>query len=113
VAGSVAASLILVLGVLVFTSAVETGSLLLFALSALGLVGAVVFILGVERPTHPLARGARALGWTMMLGMSLVPTSLLFLPALVVLLAFPSVLGARLTPGPGTEGSAFRAPDPR
>jgi hypothetical protein len=93
--GRVAASLILVLGVLVFISAVETGSLLLFGLSALGVVGALGFAFGFERPTHPKATPARAVGWVMMLGFSLVPTSLLFLPLLVVLLALPCVTAAR------------------
>lgn len=108
--GRVAGSLILVLGVLVFTSAVETGSFLLFALSALGIVGALAFVFGIERPTHPWAARARPVGWGMMLGFSLVPTSLLFLPLLVVLLALPCVRAADITPG--TEASAYRAPDP-
>jgi hypothetical protein len=107
----VAASLILVLGVLVFSSAVETGSVLLFALSADGVVGALLLIFGIERPAHPLSRWARPIGWAMMFAFSLVPTSLLFAPALVVLLALPTVrpdlVGRRQT-----GVSASNAPGP-
>jgi hypothetical protein len=110
--GRVAAAMVLVLGALVFTSAVETGSKLLFGLSALGIAGALLLVFGLERPTHPLARRARMAGWAMMLGFTLVPTSLLFLPALVVLLAFPAAFAARLTPRPGTGASASPAPGP-
>jgi hypothetical protein len=111
--GRVAASLILVLGGLVFTSAVETGSLLLFALSATGLGGALLFIFGIERPTHRLAGVARLVGWVSMFVFTLVPTSLLFLPLLVVLLALPAVFEARLSPRPGREASGSLAPGPR
>jgi hypothetical protein len=108
--GRLAASLILVMSILVFGSATDTGSVLLFALAALGLGGAVLFIFGLERPTHRLARGARALGWMMMLGFSLIPTSFLLLPALVVLLAFPAVLTAGVIPGTATSAFPARRP---
>jgi hypothetical protein len=111
--GRVAASLILVLGGLVFTSAVETGSLLLFALSATGLGGALLFIFGIERPAHRLAGVARLVGWVSMFAFTLVPTSLLFVPAVVVLLALPAVFAARLSPRPGREASGSLAPGPR
>jgi hypothetical protein len=110
--GRVAASLILVLGVLVFTSAIETASLLLFGLSALGVVGALVFVLGIERSTHPWAARARSIGWGMMAGFSLVPTSLLFVPLLVVLLALPTLSPGRLTPRPGRGASGSPPPGP-
>jgi hypothetical protein len=110
--GRVAASLVLLLGVLVFTSAIETTSPLLFALAALAIGGASLFIFGIERPTHPFAPWARALGWVMMAGFSLVPTSLLFVPFVVVLVALPCVSPARLTPRPGTGASASHDPGP-
>ena len=110
--GRVAAGLTLVLGVLVFSSAVETGSVLLFALSADGVLGALLLILGIERPAHPLSRWARSIGWAMMFAFSLVPTSLLFVPALVVLLALPTVRSDFISRRPGTGPSASHVPGP-
>jgi hypothetical protein len=108
--GRVAASLILVLSALVFSSAVETGSALLSLLAADGVLGALLLIFGIERSGHPLAASARPVGWGLMFAFTLVPTSLLFLPALVVLLALPAVLGTRVRRGTGA--SASRAPGP-
>jgi hypothetical protein len=85
-------SLFLLLGALVFTSFTETNSLLLLAMAVLGIGGALVFAFGIERPQHPAARRARQVGWAMMAVFSLVPTSLLFVPFLVVLLALPAVV---------------------
>jgi hypothetical protein len=110
--GRVAASLILVLGALVFTSAVETGSVLLFALAGDGILGGLLLIFGIERPAHPLSRFARPIGWGMMFAFTLVPTSLLFLPALVVLLASPAVRSDAVSPRPETGASAFPDPGP-
>jgi hypothetical protein len=93
--GRVAAGLVFVLGIAVFTSFAETGSALLFLMSADGVVGSALLLLGVERPAH---RHARLLGWAMMLAFTLVPTSLLFLPAVVVLCAAPTAFGSRIEP---------------
>jgi hypothetical protein len=54
--GRVAAGLVLVLGVAVFTSFAETGSALLFLMSADGALGSALLLFGVERPAHRLAR---------------------------------------------------------
>lgn len=107
-----AASLVLVLGLLVLTSAIEAGSGLIYAIATLGIGGALLFTFGIERPSHPIASWARPLGWVAMFAFSLVPTSLLFLPALIVLLALPAVFAARLTRRPGTGASASPAPGP-
>jgi hypothetical protein len=88
------ASLFLLLGVLVFSSFLETGFLFYLAMSVLGVGGAAIFVFGIERPRHPLARRARQVGWAMMAAFSLIPTSLLFLPFLAVLLALPAVIRA-------------------
>ena len=73
----------------------------------------LLFIFGIERPTHRLAGVARLVGWVSMFVFTLVPTSLLFLPLLVVLLALPAVFEARLSPRPGREASGSLAPGPR
>jgi hypothetical protein len=91
--GRFAASSILVLGALVVSSAIETGSLLLWGLAAAGLVGASLFVFGIERPAHPAARWARPAGWGLMLAFALVPSSLHLIPAAVVLLALPAAIG--------------------
>ncbi len=110
--GRLAAGLVLVLAVLVTISAFETGSAWLFLLSADGFGGALLLASGVERPDHPLARRARTIGWAMMLAFTLVPTSLLFLPALVVLLALPAALGDGVTRRPGTGATGSLAAGP-
>lgn len=100
-AARVAAGLVLVLGALVFASGWETGSALLFLLAADGVAGSLLLIFGIERPGHHLARSARWIGWAMMLAFTLVPTSLLFLPALVVLTALPAVWAPGVVAGRG------------
>jgi hypothetical protein len=89
--GRVVACFFLVLGALVFSSFLDTGTwwILAFALAASG--GALLFIVGLERPQHPAATWARRVGWSMMALGSFVPTSLLFMPFLLALLALPTV----------------------
>lgn len=111
--GRAAASLVLVLGVLALASGIETGSLLIYGIAAVGIVGALLFLFGIERPSHPVAPWARALGWGSMAAFTLVPTSLLFVPFVVVLVAFPAVFAGRLSPRPGTGASASPAAGPR
>jgi hypothetical protein len=96
--GRVAAGMVLVLGIAVFTSFAETGSALLFLMAADGVLGSALLLFGVERPAHRLARPARLLGWAMMLAFTLVPTGLLYLPAVVVLCAAPAAFGSRIEP---------------
>jgi hypothetical protein len=110
--GRFAASLLLVLGALVVSSAVETRSVLLSLLAADGLLGAGLLIFGIERPAHPFAASARRIGWAMMLAFSLVPTSLLFVPLAVVLLALPSVVAPDVSRRRGTGASGSPAPGP-
>jgi hypothetical protein len=110
--GRVAASLVLVLGALVFTSALETGSVLLFALAGDGILGALLLIFGIERPAYPLSRFARLIGWAMMFAFTLVPTSLLFIPTLIVLFAIPTVRSYPVSPLPETGSSASHVPGP-
>ena len=86
------ASFFLLLGALVFSTFLDTGSVVWLAISILGFGGALVFMFGIERPQHPLARRARQAGWAMMAAFSLLPTSLLFVPLLVALLALPAVV---------------------
>jgi hypothetical protein len=84
------AAFFLLLGALALSSSFESGStILLFGMAALGLGGGLIYIFGLERPEHRLSRWARPLGWLMMTGSSLFPTSLLFVPLVVVLFALP------------------------
>jgi hypothetical protein len=94
----IAVALTLVLGCLVFWSAVETGHGWLYAMAATGIGGALLFSVGVERPGPASGRVLRPMGWLMMFGFSLVPTSLLFLPAVVVLCAAPVAFGWGVDP---------------
>lgn len=81
----------LILGSLVFVTFLETGSVLALVLAALGVGGALTYLFGLERSSHPLSRRAQLVGWLMMATFSLIPTSLLFLPLVVVLSALPAL----------------------
>jgi len=89
--GRVVACFFLILGALGFSSFIDAGTLwhLGFAVAALG--GALLFIFGLERSEHPAAAWARRVGWSLMALASLVPTSLLFMPFLLALVALPAV----------------------
>ena len=76
-----AVALVLVLGALVLWSAVETGHAWLYGMALAGLSGAALFAAGIERPRRPSSHTLRLVGWFLMLGFSLVPTSFLFLPS--------------------------------
>jgi hypothetical protein len=89
--GRVVACFILILGALVFVTFLETGLLRDLTYAALGVGGALLFIVGVERSSRPSFRWVQLLGWLMMAGFSLIPTSLLFLPMVVVLAALPGL----------------------
>lgn len=89
--GRAVACLFLILGSLVFVTFLETGELLWLALSVAGVGGALLYIVGLERSTHPRSRWVQLTGWSLMAAFSLVPTSLLFLPLIVVLSALPAL----------------------
>jgi hypothetical protein len=85
----------LIIGALVFVTFLETDEwwTLGFAVAAFG--GALLFIFGLERPDHPAARWARPAGWFLMAVASTVPSSLLFIPFFLALLALPALLMRR------------------
>jgi len=89
--GRVVACFFLILGSLVFVTFLETGLLRDFVFAALGVGGAILFIVGVERSSRPSFLWVQLAGWLMMAGFSLIPTSLLFLPLVVVLSALPAL----------------------
>jgi hypothetical protein len=90
--GRVVACFFLILGSLVFVTFLETGKLVWLALSVDGVGGALLYIVGVERSRRPSSRWVQLVGWLMMATFSLIPTSLLFLPLVVVLCALPALL---------------------
>jgi hypothetical protein len=89
--GRLVGCVILILGSFVFVSFVETGTLWLLAVTILGVGGALLFLIGLERGSHPRSRWIQLAGWLLMAAFSLLPTSLLFLPMVVVLSALPAL----------------------
>jgi small-conductance mechanosensitive channel len=89
--GRLVASFILILGVLVFVTFVETGLLRDLTYAVMGVAGALLFIVGIERSSRPSFRWVQLVCWLMMAGFSLIPTSLLLLPLVVVLAALPAL----------------------
>jgi hypothetical protein len=82
----------LIIGSLVFTSFTETGEPWLLGIAVAALGGAALFIYGLERPTDQPASWARPTGFALMAIASLVPSSLLFIPTLVLLFAVPALI---------------------
>ena len=82
----------LILGSLVFVTFLDTGSPVWLALALTGVGGALLYIVGLERTTHPSSRWIQLAGWFMMAAFSLIPTSLLFIPLVLVLFALPALL---------------------
>ena len=91
-AARVAACFFLIIGSLVFVTFLETGEWWTFGIAAAALGGALLFILGLERPDRPAARWARPVGWFLMGVASTLPSSLLFIPFFFALIALPAVL---------------------
>lgn len=89
--GRVVGCFFVILGLLVFSSSFETGQIWLAAFAVLGVGGGLIYIFGLERPRHPSSRWARVLGWLMMGGLSVLPSSLMFAPVVLVLLALPAL----------------------
>jgi hypothetical protein len=89
--GRVVACFFLILGALVFSTFLDTGSPVWLALSIMGVSGALLYIVGLERSSHPRSRWVQLVGWLMMAGFSLIPTSLLFVPLILALFALPTL----------------------
>jgi hypothetical protein len=89
--GRLVACFFLILGSLVFVTFLETGEAVWLALSVMGVGGALLFIVGLERSSHPRSRWVQLAGWLMMTVFSLVPTSLLFLPLVLAVTALPAL----------------------
>jgi len=91
--GRLVGLLFLLFGVLAtYSSFFESSEVGVGLVAILDTAGALAYILSLERPQHPLSRWARVGGWLAMAGFSIfIPTSLLFLPRVIVLLALPSL----------------------
>ena len=89
--GRAVACLFLILGSLVFVTFLETVELLWLVLAIMGVGGSLLYIIGLERSIHPRSRWIQLTGWLMMACFSLIPTSLLFIPMLLALLALPAL----------------------
>ena len=90
--GRAVACFFLILGALVFVTFLETGTLWTLGIAIAAIGGALLYIVGLERPAHPAARWARPVGWSLMAVASLLPSSLLFIPLALAMLALPAVL---------------------
>jgi hypothetical protein len=86
------ACVFLILGSLVFVTFLDTSSPVWLALAFTGVSGALLYIVGLERTTQPSSKRIQLAGWSMMAAFSLIPTSLLFIPLVLVLLALPALL---------------------
>jgi hypothetical protein len=89
--GRAAASFFLIFGALVFVTFIETGELWSLGISLAALGGALLFIVGLERPGNSFSSWARPIGWSMMAVASIVPASLVFISMALALLALPAV----------------------
>lgn len=88
--GRVVACFNLIIGSLVFVTFTETGLVRDLVFAVLGVGGALLFIVGLER-SRPSSRWVQLAGWLMMAAFSLIPTSLLFIPFVFVLAALPGL----------------------
>jgi hypothetical protein len=79
-------------GLLAMGSFLDTSELWIAGLAILDVLGALAYLFSLERPSHPFSRWGRLVGWLGMAAFSLVPTSLLFVPELLVVLALPGVV---------------------
>jgi hypothetical protein len=89
--GRAVACFFLILGSLVFVTFLDTGSLLWLGVAVMGVGGALLYIVGLERSSHPRSRWIQLLGWLMMASFSLIPSSLLFVPMVLAPLALPTL----------------------
>jgi hypothetical protein len=87
-----AACFFLIIGALIFVTFLETLELRWLGVSAAAIVGAGSFIVGLERPLSATGQWARPVGWAAMAAASFLPSSLLFIPTLIVLLGIPALV---------------------
>jgi hypothetical protein len=90
--GRVIACFFGILGSIVFVGSFDTGGPKWRALAAIGVGGALLYIVGVESARRRGSRWIQLAGWLMMAALSLIPSSLLYLPSILVLFALPAVL---------------------
>jgi hypothetical protein len=110
--GRAVACFFLILGSLVFVTFLETVELRYLVLAVMGVGGALLYIVGLERSSHPRSRWIQLAGWLMMACFSLIPTSLLFIPMLLALLALPAMF-SRFQRSWYRSGRAHIEDDPR
>ena len=91
-AGRAVACVFAYLGIMVFRTFLETGSSEWRTVAVAGVCGAVLYIVGLEGARHRGSRWVQLAGWLMMAPLSLIPSSLLYLPAILVLFALPALL---------------------
>jgi hypothetical protein len=82
----------LIVGSLVFVAFLDTDRPVWLVLAITGVGGALLYIGGLEPTAHPLSKWMQLTGWLLMAIFSLIPTSLLSVPAITVLLALPALL---------------------
>jgi hypothetical protein len=90
--GRAVACIFFLLGSLVFVTFLDTSSLVWLALAITGVAGALLYLVGLEGTRHPSSRCLQIAGWVMMATFSLIPTSLLITPLVLVLFALPALL---------------------
>jgi chromate transport protein ChrA len=88
--GRVVACFILIIGALVFVTFTETGLVRDLVYAILGVGGALLFIVGLER-SRSSSRWVQLAGWLMMAAFSTIPSSLLRIPMVAVLAASPGL----------------------
>ena len=91
-AGRAVACFVGILGSIVLIGSFDTGGSRWRGLAAIGIGGAILYIVGVEGARHRGSRWIQLLGWLMVAAFSLIPSSLLYLPAILVLFALPALL---------------------
>lgn len=89
--GRAVACVFLILGSPVFVTFLDTRSLVWLALAVTGVGGALLYIVGLERTAQRSSNWMQLAGWVMMAAFSLIPTSLLFIPLVLVLFALPAL----------------------
>jgi hypothetical protein len=91
-AGRAIACFFCILGSIVFVGSFDPGASRWRSLAAVGVGGALLYIAGVEGARYRGSRWIQLAGWLMMAALSLIPSSLLYLPAILVLFALPALL---------------------
>lgn len=68
-----------------------------------GVSGGVLYLLSIDGPTGLRTRRIRLVGWLLMLGLALLPSSLTQVLISLVLLAIPTLLVGKGAGGPATQ----------